>query len=78
LAAIHAIEAGKTKYTDVGGHPPRLKQAIIAKFSARERTDLYAEPGHRRHRRQAGALQTRLMATINPGDEVIIPRRPIG
>src|SRR6195952_1413000 len=31
LAAIHAIEAGKTKYTDVGGIP-ELKAAIIAKF----------------------------------------------
>ena len=31
LAAIHAIEAGKTKYTDVGGIP-ELKEAIIAKF----------------------------------------------
>ena len=29
LAAIHAIEAGKTKYTDVGGIP-ELKEAIIA------------------------------------------------
>src|SRR5947209_878344 len=31
LAAIRAIEAGKTKYTDVGGIP-ELKEAIIAKF----------------------------------------------
>jgi len=31
LAAIHAIEAGKTKYTAVDGIP-ELKQAIIAKF----------------------------------------------
>ena len=31
LAAIHAIEAGKTKYTDVGGIP-ELKEAIIGKF----------------------------------------------
>src|SRR5260221_442904 len=31
LAAIRAIEAGKTKYTDVGGIP-ELKQAISAKF----------------------------------------------
>src|ERR1700716_2208083 len=32
LAAIHAIESGKTKYTDVGGIP-ELKEAIVAKFS---------------------------------------------
>ena len=56
LAAVHAIEAGKTKYTAVDGIP-ELKQAIIAKFQARERADLQAEPDHRRHRRQAGALQ---------------------
>src|SRR5258708_39121076 len=31
LAAIRAIEAGKTKYTDVGGIP-ELKEAVIAKF----------------------------------------------
>src|SRR5215472_10409799 len=31
LAAIHAIEAGKTKYTAVDGIP-ELKEAIIAKF----------------------------------------------
>src|ERR1700743_2087744 len=31
LAAIHAIESGKTKYTAVDGIP-ELKQAIIAKF----------------------------------------------
>src|ERR1700675_170046 len=36
LAAIHAIEAGKTKYTAVDGIP-ELKQAIIAKFLARHR-----------------------------------------
>ena len=30
-AAIQAIEAGKTKYTDVGGIP-ELKEAIITKF----------------------------------------------
>src|SRR2546423_14246839 len=30
LAAIRAIEAGKTKYTDVGGIP-ELKEAVIAK-----------------------------------------------
>ena len=55
-AAIKAIEAGKTKYTDVGGIP-ELKEAIIAKFKRENGLDLQAEPDHRRHRRQAGALQ---------------------
>src|SRR5258708_15723359 len=31
LAAIRAIEAGKTKYTDVGGIP-ELKEAVTPKF----------------------------------------------
>ena len=56
LAAIHAIEAGKTKYTAVDGIP-ELKEAIIAKFQRENGLDLQAEPDHRRHRRQAGALQ---------------------
>ena len=30
-------------------------------------------PGQRRHRRQAGCFNNALMATLNPGDEVIIP-----
>src|ERR1700712_5555174 len=55
LAAIHAIEAGKTKYTAVDGIP-ELKEAIAAKFL-----------------RENGLLYKALMATINPGDEVIIP-----
>ena len=55
-AAIHAIEAGKTKYTDVDGIP-ELKEAIVAKFQRENGLDLQAEPDHRRHRRQAGALQ---------------------
>src|SRR5258705_12145667 len=36
LAAIHAIEAGKTKYTAVDGIP-ELKQASIAKFQRSNR-----------------------------------------
>src|SRR3989442_4099277 len=34
LAAIRAIEAGKTKYTDVGGIP-ELKEAVISKVQRR-------------------------------------------
>ncbi len=71
LAAIHAIEAGKTKYTDVGGIP-ELKEAIIAKF--RRENELTYKPnqiivgtGGKQ------VLYNALMATINPGDEVIIP-----
>src|SRR6516165_956077 len=70
-AAIRAIEAGKTKYTDVGGIP-ELKDAIIGKF--RRENGLTYKPnqvivgtGGKQ------VLYNALMATINPGDEVIIP-----
>src|SRR5450759_3784140 len=71
LAAIHAIEAGKTKYTAVDGIP-ELKQAISAKFQ--RENGLTYKP----NQIIVGAggnqvLYNALMATINPGDEVIIP-----
>ena len=56
LAAIHAIEAGKTKYTDVGGIM-ELRDAIVGQVQARERTHLHARADRHLHRRQAGALQ---------------------
>ncbi len=55
-AAIKAIRDGKTKYTAVDGIP-ELKAAIVAQVQARERPRLQADADHRRHRRQAGALQ---------------------
>ena len=56
-AAIKAIESGKaSKYTAVDGIP-ELKTAIVEQVQARERSRLQAEPDHRRHRRQAGAVQ---------------------
>jgi aspartate aminotransferase len=71
LAAIRAIEAGKTKYTAVDGIP-ELKEAIIAKF--RRENGLTYKPnqvivgtGGKQ------VLYNALMATMNPGDEVIIP-----
>jgi aspartate aminotransferase len=71
LAAIHAIEAGKTKYTDVGGIP-ELKAAIIAKFQ-RENGLTYAPNQVVVSTGGKQVLYNALMATINPGDEVIIP-----
>ncbi|ETR77023.1 aspartate aminotransferase [Afipia sp. P52-10] len=71
LAAIHAIEAGKTKYTNVDGIP-ELKDAIIAKFKRENGLDykpnqiIICTGGKQ-------VLYNALMATINPGDEVIIP-----
>jgi aspartate aminotransferase len=71
LAAIHAIEAGKTKYTAVDGIP-ELKDAIIAKFQrenglAYKPNQVIISTGGKQ------VLYNALMATINPGDEVIIP-----
>ena len=71
LAAIHAIEAGKTKYTDVGGIP-ELKEAIIAKFE-RENGLSYKPNQVIVGTGGKQVLYNALMATINPGDEVIIP-----
>src|SRR3977135_3069229 len=71
LAAIKAIEAGKTKYTDVGGIP-ELKEAIIGKFQREnglsyQPNQIIVGTGGKQ------VLYNALMATINPGDEVIIP-----
>ena len=71
LAAIHAIEAGKTKYTAVDGIP-ELKQAIIAKFQ-RENGLTYKPNQVIVGTGGKQVLYNALMATINPGDEVIIP-----
>jgi aspartate aminotransferase len=71
LAAIHAIEAGKTKYTAVDGIP-ELKEAIIAKFQ-RENGLTYAPNQISVGTGGKQVLYNALMATLNPGDEVIIP-----
>jgi aspartate aminotransferase len=70
-AAIKAIRDGQTKYTAVDGIP-ELKKAIAAKFARENR--LTYEPGQI----SVGTggkqvLYNALMATLNPGDEVIIP-----
>ncbi|HEY0219193.1 MAG TPA: pyridoxal phosphate-dependent aminotransferase [Afipia sp.] len=71
LAAIHAIEAGKTKYTAVDGIA-ELKEAIVAKFS-RENKLTYKPSQITVGTGGKQVLYNALMATINPGDEVIIP-----
>src|SRR5947209_6671136 len=71
LAAIRAIEAGKTKYTDVSGIP-ELKEAIVAKFQ-RENGLTYKPNQVIVGTGGKQVLYNALMATINPGDEVIIP-----
>jgi aspartate aminotransferase len=71
LAAIRAIEAGKTKYTAVDGIP-ELKDAVIAKFQ-RENGLTYKPNQVIIGTGGKQVLYNALMATINPGDEVIIP-----
>lgn len=70
-AAVEAIKRGETKYTPVGG-TPALKKAIIDKFKRENGLEYAANQivvG-------CGAKQVifnALLATMNDGDEVIIP-----
>ena len=70
-AAIDAIRNGKTKYTAVDGIPD-LKQAIVEKFK-RENGLEYATSQVSVGTGGKQVLFNALLATINPGDEVIIP-----
>ena len=70
-AAIAAIRMGKTKYTAVDGIP-ELKKAIVDKF-ARENGLTYKTSQVSVGTGGKQVLFNALMATINPGDEVIVP-----
>ncbi len=70
-AAKAAIDAGKTKYTAPDGMP-ELKQAICDKFS-RENGLSYSPAQISVGTGGKQILYNALMATLNPGDEVIIP-----
>lgn len=70
-AAYAAMKRGETKYTAVDG-TPALKDAIIAKFKrdnglSYERSQITVGTGGKQ------VLYNALMATLNAGDEVIIP-----
>ncbi len=70
-AAIDAINRGETKYTPVAGIP-ELRQAIVAKFNRENGLDYKPEQvivgtGGKQ------ILFNAFMATLNPGDEVIVP-----
>jgi aspartate aminotransferase len=70
-AAIKAIERGETKYTAVDGIP-ELKAAVVRKFKRENGLDykpsqISVGTGGKQ------VLYNALMATLNPGDEVIIP-----
>jgi aspartate aminotransferase len=70
-AAIKALAAGKTKYTDVDGIP-ELKAAICAKFQ-RENGVTYKPSQISVGTGGKQVLYNALLATLNPGDEVIMP-----
>ena len=70
-AAIAAIRSGKTKYTPVDGIPD-LKTAICTKF-ARENGLHYTPAQISVGTGGKQVLYNAFMATLNPGDEVIIP-----
>ena len=70
-AAIAAIEAGQTKYTAVDGIP-ELKAAICEKFK-RDNTLEYMPQQISVASGGKQVLYNALLATLNPGDEVIIP-----
>ncbi|MEI2387316.1 pyridoxal phosphate-dependent aminotransferase [Breoghania sp. JC706] len=70
-AAIKAITDGKTKYTAVDGLP-ELKQAIVDKF-ARENGLTYKTSEITVGTGGKQVLYNALMATLNPGDEVLVP-----
>ncbi len=70
-AAKAALDAGKTKYTDVDGIP-ELKAAICAKFK-RENGLSYKPSQVSVGTGGKQVLYNALMATLNPGDEVVIP-----
>jgi len=71
-AAIRAIRDGQTKYTKVDG-TPELKAAISAKF-ARENGLTYTPEQITVGSGGKHVIYNALVATLNPGDEVVIPR----
>ena len=70
-AAIQAIRAGDTKYTAVDG-TPKLKKAIQSKFK-RENNLSYETDQISVGTGGKQVLYNAFMATINKGDEVLIP-----
>lgn len=70
-AAVAAIAAGKTKYTAVDGIP-ELKKAICAKLKRDNNLD-YTPAQVSVGTGGKQILYNALMATLNPGDEVVIP-----
>ena len=70
-AAVAAMKAGQTKYTVVDG-TPELKKAIVAKFK-RENGIEYTPEQISVGNGGKQVLFNALLASLNPGDEVVIP-----
>ncbi|GAB0112751.1 pyridoxal phosphate-dependent aminotransferase [Acidisoma sp. C75] len=70
-AAIRAIEAGDTKYTDVAG-TLALRQAVVAKFKRDSNLD-YAVNEVMVSTGGKQVIFNAMVATLNAGDEVVIP-----
>jgi aspartate aminotransferase len=70
-AAIRAIEAGETKYTDVSG-TMALRQAVCAKFKRDSNLD-YTPSEVMISTGGKQVIFNAMIATLNAGDEVIIP-----
>ena len=70
-AAIRAIEAGETKYTDVAG-TMTLRQAVCAKFKRDSNLD-YSPSEVMVSTGGKQVIYNAMVATLNAGDEVIIP-----
>jgi len=70
-AAIRAMNEGKTKYTNVDGIP-ELKEAVAQKFKRDNglnvtAADCFVSSGGKQ------IIFNALLATLNPGDEVVVP-----
>ena len=70
-AAVAAINAGQTKYTPVDG-TPALKEAVIGKFERENQlryqaSEILVSCGAKH------SIYNLMQATLNPGDEAIIP-----
>jgi aspartate aminotransferase len=70
-AAVQALAAGKTKYTDVDGIP-ELKAAIAEKFM-RDNELQYKASQITVGTGGKQVIYNALLASLNPGDEVVIP-----
>jgi aspartate aminotransferase len=70
-AAFEAITRGETKYTAVAGIT-ELREAVVAKFKRENQLD-YSVAQTIVSNGGKQVIANALMATINPGDEVIVP-----